>query len=206
MSTATGGEALLNGQRDNALSAASADTRSYYWLGFSPNWAGSDSNHKVDVDTTVQGLRVRNRSGYVDFSTRREVSMTVESVLLFGDQPGIGVLPIEVGSAESAFGGTMKVPISMRIPLEQLTVLPDGGKYSAAVELRIAALDDRGGRSEIPVIPVTLEMPGKPPAGAYATYATTLQLRRTKNQLVLAVSDPVGGAIYSARTEVVPRK
>ena len=206
VSTATGGEAFLNGQRDNALASASADTRTYYWLGFSPDWTGSDSEHKVDVATTVQGLRVRTRSGYVDFSTKRETSMMVESVLLFGDQPGVGILPIQVGSSENSFGGTMKVPITMRIPLEQLTVLRSGDKYNADVELRIAALDDRGGRSDIPVIEVTLEMPSKPPAGAYATYQTTLQLRRARNQVVLAVSDPVGGAIYSARTEIAPQK
>lgn len=205
VSTETGGDALLNGERDRALSAAASDTRSYYWIGFSPPWDGSDANHKVTVDTRVDGLRVRSRSGYVDFSTRRETSMTVESVLLFGDRPGVSPLPVELGASESSRGGTMKVPITMRIPLEQLTLLQQGDRYVADVELRVAALDDRGGRSEIPVIPVSLSMPGKPPAGAYATYTTTLQLRRARNQLVLAVSDPVGGAIYSARMEVGPK-
>ena len=66
------------------------------------------------------------------------------------------------------------------------------------------ALDERGGRSDIPVIPIRLDMPGKPPVGAYATYTTMIQLRRAKNDLVLAVSDPAGGAIYSARAEVNP--
>ena len=75
---------------------------------------------------------------------------------------------------------------------------------SAEVELRIAALDERGGRSDIPVIPIRLDMPGKAPAGAFATYTTIVQLRRAKNDLVLAVSDPAGGTIYSARAEVQP--
>lgn len=206
VSRETGGEALLNSQRDKALSTAAADTRSYYWIGFTPSWTGSDSEHKVSVETRIEGLKARSRSGYVDFSTRRETSMMVESVLLFGDRPGIGELPVEIGASEKAFGSTMKVPVTLHIPLESLTLLPDGERYNAEVELRIAALDDRGGRSDIPVIPVSLTLPGKPPAGAYAIFTTTLQLRRARNQLVLAVSDPVGGAIYSARAEVVPQK
>ena len=205
VSTETGGEALLNGQRDVVLPTAAADTRNYYWLGFQPAWEGSDSAHKVTIDTRIDGLKVRSRSSYVDFSTKRETSMMVESVLLFGDRPGIEPLPVELGQAVKS-GSTMKVPLTVKIPLENLTVLPQGDRFVADVELRIAALDERGGRSEIPVIPVSLSMPSKPPAGTYATYQTTLQLRKAKNQLVLAVSDPVGGAIYSARTEVAPNK
>lgn len=204
VSRETGGEALLNGERDKVLSAAASDTRNYYWIGFTPPWEGSDSKHKVTIDALVEGLRVRNRSGYVDFSTRRETSMMVESVLLFGERPGVAPLPVELGTREKSGGGTMMVPITLRIPLGHLTVLQQGDLYVAEVELRVAALDDRGGRSEIPVIPVSLSLPGRPPAGAYATYTTTLQLRRVRNQLVLAVSDPVGGAIYSARMEVAP--
>jgi len=204
VSTETGGKALLNGERERALEAAAADTRSYYWLGFTPKWVGDDGAHRVEVTTRVAGLKVRNRSGYVDFSRQRETSMAVESVLLFGVAPGAGTLPLELGIPVKAERGTMNVPVTVRIPLDQITTLPSGGQFVAAVELRAAALDDKGGRSEVPVIPVQLEMPGKPPAGAFATYTVTLQLRRTKNQIVVAVSDPVSGAIFSARADVQP--
>lgn len=200
----TGGKALLNGEREKVLSTAASDTRSYYWLGFAPKWVGDDGKHRVDVATRVAGLEVRNRDGYVDFSRRRETSMAVESVLLFGDAPGAGALPLEVGNPVRASGNTMNVPIKVRIPLDRLTVLPSGGRFVAAVELRAAALDDKGGRSEVPIVPVQLELPGEPPPGAFTTYSLTLQLRRAKNQIVVAVSDPVSGAIFSGRAEVAP--
>ncbi len=200
----TGGKALLNGNRERALSTAAADTRSYYWLGFAPKWVGDDGKHRVDVTTRVAGLEVRNRAGYVDFSRRRETSMAVESVLLFGDAPGAGALPLELGDPVKASGNTMNVPVKVRIPLDHLTALPSGDRYVATVEVRAAALDDKGGRSEVPVLPVQLEMPGEPPPGAYATYSLTLQLRRAKNQIVVAVSDPVSGAIFSGRAEIAP--
>jgi len=204
VATETGGKALLNGQREEVLARVTEDTRSYYWIGFAPAWQGDDAAHKVVLDTRVDGLRIRNRAGYVDFSSKSQTSMAVESILLFGDGPGSSPLPFEIGKPTKVSGNRMNVPVTLRIPLSQLTIVPTDKGTSAEVELRIAALDERGGRSDIPVIPIRLDMPGKPPVGAYATYTTMIQLRRAKNDLVLAVSDPAGGAIYSARAEVNP--
>ena len=204
VATETGGKALLNGQREEVLAQVAEDTRSYYWIGFAPTWQGNDSAHKVALSTRVDGLRIRNRAGYVDFSSKSQTSMAVESILLFGAGPGSAPLPLEVGTPTRVSGNRMNVPVTLRIPLSQLTSIATDKGGSAEVELRSAALDERGGRSEIPVIPIRLDMPGKAPAGAYATYTTIVQLRRARNELVLAVSDPAGGAIYSARAEVNP--
>lgn len=202
MARETGGEALLNGQRDRALSTASSDTRTYYWIGFTPPWQGADAQHEVAMETRLEGLRVRNRAGYVDFSSQRETTMAVESVLLFGDRPDIAPMEVQVGTVEKASGGRMKVPVTLQIPLDGVTVLPQGDHYVAELELRVAALDDRGGRSEVPVMPVSLKMPAPPPPGSRLPFTASLQLRRGRNEIVLAISDPASGAIYSARTEV----
>jgi len=200
----TGGKALLNSAREEVLARVAADTRSYYWIGFTPSWQGDDGRHKVALSTRVADLRIRNRSGFVDFSRRHETSMAVESILLFGEGPGAAALPIEVGTPTKASGKTMNVPVTIRIPLEMLTTVATDKGVSAEVELRIAALDDRGGRSDMPVIPLRFDLPGKAPAGAFWTYSTMLQLSREPNELVFAVSDAAGGAIYSARAEVKP--
>ncbi|MDQ1347564.1 MAG: hypothetical protein QG573_936, partial [Acidobacteriota bacterium] len=200
----TGGKALLNSQREEVLARVTEDTRTYYWIGFTPTWQGDDSAHKVALSTRVEDLRLRNRAGFVDFSSKTQTTMAVESILLFGEGPDSAALPVEIGTARKVSGTKMSVPVTIRIPLERLTALVTDKGMSAEVELRIAALDERGGRSDIPVIPIRLDMPGKAPAGAYATYTTMVQLRRARNELVLAVSDAAGGAIYSARAEVNP--
>ncbi len=204
VATETGGKALLNGQREEVLARASEDTRSYYWIGFTPSWQGDDGRHKVELTTRVADLRIRNRAGFVDFSRKSATSMAVESILLFGEGPGSAALPVELGTPTKATGNTMKVPVTIRIPLEMLTTVPTDKGVSAEVELRIAALDERGDRSEMPMIPLRLDLPRKPTAGAYWTYTTMVQLRRAHNELVLAVSDSAGGAIYAARAEVKP--
>ena len=51
----TGGKPLLNGNREIALAGASADTRSYYWLGFTPDWQKDGKSHRVTVEMTKKG-------------------------------------------------------------------------------------------------------------------------------------------------------
>ncbi len=46
----TGGEALLNSQRDDAFERVTADTRSYYWLGFTPTRTQDDQPHEIVVE------------------------------------------------------------------------------------------------------------------------------------------------------------
>ena len=200
----TGGKALLNAAREEVLARVTEDTHSYYWIGFTPSWQGDDGKHKVALTTRVEDLKIRNRAGFVDFSQKRATTMAVESILLFGEGPNALPLPVEIGTAKKVSGTRMNVPVTIRVPLDRLTTLATDKGMSAEVELRIAALDERGGRSDIPVIPIRFDMPGKAPAGAFATYTTIIQLRRARNELVLAISDPAGGAIYSARAQVQP--
>jgi VWFA-related protein len=204
VSQQTGGKALLNARRLTALRTAAADTRSYYWIGFVPNWQGNDSRHRAEVEVRRPGLRVRSRSSYVDMSRSTETSMAVESVLLFGGGPGVKPLPVRFGRPQRSSMNAMKVPVEVGIPLDELTFVPSAGGFATEVELRIAALDDRGGRSEIPVVPVRLEFSEKPAPGKLATYSTTLELRRVLNHVVLAVYDPVSGAIHSATADIRP--
>jgi len=204
VSRETGGRALLNSQRLEALARASADTRTYYWIGFVPDWQGDDARHDVRLEVLREGLEVRSRAGYLDSSQRREVSMAVESVLLFGSGPNVRPLPIQVGEQRRVSAGVMRVDLAFAIPLDGLTLVPAGGGYATQLELRVAALDERGGRSEIPVIPIRLDFAERPAPGRYARYETAVELRRVRNQVVVAVYDPASGVIHSASLEIAP--
>lgn len=200
----TGGRALVNAARLQPLSRAAADTRSYYWLGFVPDWQGNDSRHRMEVSVLRAGLKLRSRSGYVDMARQTEVSMAVESVLLFGNGPNVRPLAVRFGRSQRTSMNVMRVPIELAVPLDGLTFVPVDGGFATDLELRLAALDERGGRSEIPVVPVRLKLAAPPAPGGFVKYETTVDLRRVANQLVVAVYDPVSGTIYSASAEVRP--
>jgi len=203
---ATGGEALRAGQRKVALARAAADTRSYYWLGFTPVQKRNDQHHDVRVEVRRPGLKVRSRSGYVDLSKNGESAMMVESAMLFGSPAGTASLPVELGAATRSGRREILVPIKIALPVAAMTVVPIEGEYRTELEVRAAAVDDNGDRSDIPVMPIKLAFKKPPETGKYVPYNLTLKLRRARQHLVIALFDPLGVRILTAEADVNPPK
>ena len=200
----TGGRALLNSLANSPLSTVESDTRTYYWLGFTPSWQGNDKRHKVEVEVTHPGFRVRAREDFFDLSRKNEVSMQVESAMLFGGAPDSAPLPMKLGQVAVTGRREMEVPIALAIPADAVTFVPLNGKYSAELELRIVAVDGNGNRAPVPVIPITLTAEAQPKAGATLHYETKLKMRRMAHHLTVAVFDPLSGKILTAQTDVGP--
>ncbi|HZF11672.1 MAG TPA: VWA domain-containing protein [Thermoanaerobaculia bacterium] len=202
----TGGRALLNSKRVDVLATAAADTTSYYWLGFTPDRKRDDKRHEVKVEVLRPGLTARARDSFFDLSRSSEVSMQVESAILFGNPAGTSGMPMRVGKITHAGRGTMKVPLTLGLPVDRMTVLPLHGKYSAEVELRAAGLNDRGERSDIPVVPVVLTSEKAPAPNGHVRYDVTLTMRAVPQHLVVAIYDPPSGKVTLAETDVKPEK
>jgi VWFA-related protein len=200
----TGGEALINAQRLDALERTAADTRSYYWLGFTPERQGDDRRHRIEVRVTRPGLTARTRGSFFDFSRQREVTLAVESALRFGAPPSAQPLRVEIGRGERSGLRRMKVPISIALPADALTLLPAPGGFVVQVELRVAVLDEDGATADTPVVPLTLQLAERPAPGAMLRYDTELTMRRKAHDLVVAVYDVPSGAILSSKLEVSP--
>jgi VWFA-related protein len=204
LAAATGGRELINAQRVEVLSQPIADTRSFYWLGFTPKWQGDDRNHRVEVSVRRPGLRVRSRDGFRDLSRTAEVSMAVESAMLFGNPPSTAPLQLAVGPPETLRGRRMRVPIQLVVPTGELTAVPTGDVWVVTAELRVAAQDEQGRTAPVPVVPLELRLPRPPAQGEGARYSTTLELRRTTHDLVVALYDPLSGKLFSATARVIP--
>jgi VWFA-related protein len=197
----TGGRPLLNSLRDKALDIAEEDTRSYYWLGFTPTWERNDRQHKVDVDVRRPGLTVRSRNSFLDLSKQASVSMMMESALLFGNLPDAIQMPVKLGTISKTRAGT-EIPITLALPVSAFTAVPLEGKYHAKLELRVAATDDQGNRSEIPVIPLDLASDKEPKAGGFVKYETKVTVQGKPKHLVLATYDPLSGKVATSEVDV----
>ena len=200
----TGGEAMLNSFRATALPRTLEGISSYYWLGYTPTWARDDEEHKVKIEVLRPGLKTRSRRSFRDLSRQSEVTMMVESNLLFDTDLRGHSLEATLGEPKKARGKKVELPVSLKIPMDQLLMLPVAGGFEANLELRVAVIDEKGARSEIPVIPVKLGGETKPPPGAYATYDTTLLLRAIEQQLALVLYDVAGEKMLSTSVEFNP--
>jgi VWFA-related protein len=204
VSAETGGEALLNSARLDPLERAIADTRSYYWLGFSPDRQGDDRRHSIEVRVKRPGLEARTRESFFDFSREREVTLAVESALRFGAPPSVQPLLVQVGRGERAGMRRMVVPVSVAMPTDALTFLPGPEGFVVQIELRVAVLDEDGATADTPVVPLTFQLAEIPEPGTLLRYDTQLKLRRKAHDLVVAVYDLPSGTILSSTLEVSP--
>ncbi len=200
----TGGRALINASRGRAFERVVSDTRSYYWLGFSPARAWDDGRHEVALEVRDADYRLRSRTGFLDSSRGREVTMAVESTLLFGNTPTEAGISVEVGEPVRKGRGKMEVPLTLAIPLERVTFLPTGQGWATQLELRVAVKDEEGRRAEVPVVPLVLVASESPLAGQVGRYETKLMLRREKHQAVVAVYDAASGRILSSSLTIAP--
>lgn len=198
----TGGRALFNTNRTAALSTAEADTRSYYWLGFTPSWQRNDKHHKIQVLPLRPGLTVRARTGFLDLSSDAEVAMMVESALMLGNLPGAIPMPMRLGKPVKRKRGELEIPVTLALPVNVLTVVHVNGQYTSRLELRAAVADAKGNRSNVPSIPLTLSADKAPRPGGYVRYDTRILLPPSARHLVVAVYDPMSGKISTAEADL----
>ena len=201
----TGGRAWLNAAGGDALAETAADTRSYYWLGFTARRAGDEDRHKIRVRVLRPGLEVRARDSFRDLPRRTETSLAMESAVRFGEAPGALPLPAEVSRPRKAGARRMEVQVKVGIPLDLVTWVPaPGGGVHGRVELRVAALDEYGETAEVPVVDIDLRHTERPPAGKYSLYETWVKLRRARQRLLVTVHDATSGEAAAFQTDVRP--
>ena len=200
----TGGRAFINAERLTAFEDMVSDTRSFYWLGFSPHRDWDDQRHEVKVRVKEPSFRVRSRSSFLDSSKQHEVDMVLESSLLFGSPPGPQQLRVEVGEPRRKGRKKMEVPLSVLFPLTEVTFLPEGNDLVTGLELRVNVRDEEGRRAEIPMVPMMLKIQDDPRPGAYGRFDTNLLLRRQSHEAAVGVYDPASGRIFSSIVQISP--
>ncbi len=201
----TGGKAFMAGSNVKALSIVDADTASYYWLGFMPEYRRDDRPHDIRVEVLRSGLRVRSRRGYLDLSRRTEADMEAQRALLFPDQANAGPLLVDVGEPERVNRRTMSVPVTVYLPVGRFPALPAfEGRFVQGLELRFATVDWLGRQGEIIMTSLALGGAAQPAPDEVVAYRTFLSMRRKPHDLVVTVHDPVSRLTASARLPLVP--
>ena len=200
----TGGKAVLNSARLSSFERVAADTRSYYWLGFTPEWRADGQRHEIRVKVRRSGLKARARGGFSDLSRGTRAELETESLLLFGGGGGLERIRVRTGEARRAGLWSIELPVTLEIPAGALTPLPADGGYEVQATLSMGALDEWGGRTRLQSVPLRLTLPAAPGPDVYARFETILKLRRIQQRLVFAVNDSLSDSRSWAELEVKP--
>lgn len=140
----TGGKFFLGGSRiARGFRTIAEDVTAYYSLGYRASTGGSGIQ-KIDV--RVKGrpeLSVRARREILRRSPEREMDEIVAANLIFPRQ--VNELGI-TAAAEKPQNRieSIRVPVIVRIPMANLTFIPNGDKYRAEFSVHYAAIDGAG--------------------------------------------------------------
>ncbi|HEV7509544.1 MAG TPA: VWA domain-containing protein [Thermoanaerobaculia bacterium] len=192
MAGQTGGKAILNSAWQNAFERVTADTSSYYWLGFTPQWKADGSRHKISLEMRRPGLAVRSRSGFSDLSRETEAQVQAESLLLYGfpkDEHPLGVTP---GVLRRVSFLRRELPVTVEVPADALAPQVEDGTWSLVGTLSIAALDKSDANPHWRTLQVRFKSNGLPPAGATTSVQTVVKLARSTRKVVFAVGGEHG--------------
>ena len=196
-----GGLATRGAAATRPLQPVREDIRSYYVLAFIPDRAWNDRRHEVEVEVLFAGAKVRHRKDFRDLSRSTQRALRVEEALLVDLTEGD--LDVRLGEPRKVKRSVVEVPVELVIPMDWVTMLPDGDEWKSALEIRIAALDKWGERSEMPVVPVMLSGE-KPEPGSRSIYETRVHLRDVRQRLVFSVTDRLTGEARIAAIDLEP--
>lgn len=199
----TGGLYLTSNVVHDSLVKAEASTARYYSLGFQPAHPEDGKYHKLSVKVKQPGYSVIHRVGYSDVSPEhqlRELLRLRISML----QPAKAVpVQLSVGPAKNADKGVLALTASM--PIRNITILPDGGRYAGRVHVYVSVFD-RDGRNlsfhhfqQNVVIPA--EMREKALADSFK-YQTAIRLEKGEYHLAVTLRDDLSREIGTAVQKV----
>lgn len=196
----TGGRFLKAGAPH--LQRISEDTRSYYWLGFTST-AADNKRRNLEVQMLRDGLKVRSRSSFLPLSRSVRSAMMVEGALLTGRaMPNAKPMEVLTGPAEEKGPHTAQLPLTFRIPVEAITLLPQDGRLIAHLQLWIASIDKQGRRSEVTVTPISFAVAEMPDPGKRVVYRSDILVRKAEQEVQFALIDAQSGETLSARIKL----
>jgi VWFA-related protein len=210
----TGGRSFISGaDLDERMEAVRLDLASYYSLGYRPARERSDGYHRVDVRVRREGLRVLHRAA-VTVQEREEqaASSAVSALLAEGPLDNLYGAVVEVGtpSTEKRRGGQKLVPITVKVPLREVVLLPAGnGKHQGKLRFHFALRDDKGAFRRLDSKPLVFDVPDDQLAvarGQHVAYRVEVPLPAGSYRFATAIEDELGGTSGVAAAPVVVAK
>lgn len=207
ISAMTGGIATVGTNNfDGAFQTIENDLNTYYSLGYRSGTERIDRQRMLEVKSRNRSYIVRARRSFVEKSMRTEMSDRVVANLFY-DRPGNEMrITLTTGQPVANDPYTFRVPLEIHIPMEGITVLPQGEVMSGAFSVYVVVSNKNGDMSDVvsksQQIRLTLEDFAKL-KGKYYTYELELVMEKGRNRISVGVVDEIANTTGFERQEVL---
>jgi len=206
----TGGVASINTNNfAGAFTTIEKDLESYYSLGYRAGTERVDRQRTLDVRLKSKaGYIVRNRQSFVEKSTFAAMTDRVVANLLYRTKANDLKIAVRSNSPVPSDDGLFKVPIEIQIPMDSLTLLPQGDIHAGGFTVYVAVANKDGDMSDVSrkQHQMTIkngEMEKAKGKGKYYTYSLTLLMEPGLNKISVGVVDDVSNVTGFAKDQVI---
>lgn len=193
----TGGKAILNTSNfGGALENLAQDFSRLYSLGYRSRTGGDGAYHRIEVKVKRPGLKVRHRSGYVDKPQDQRVADRAYSSLILGVESNPLAARVDFAAAKKEGFGKYHLPLIVRVPLGELTLLPEGDRLKGRLRFFFAVQDPDGAISEVSEVPYPIDIAAtdfEQNRGKDIGYALKLAVRPGQPKVSIGIWDEVSG-------------
>jgi VWFA-related protein len=204
----TGGVALV--QTNNFASAfrrIQTDLDAYYSLGYRAGTERVDRQRTLQVRMKNRAYTARSRQSFVEKSPVAEMSDRVVANLLYRTKANELKIMVKISTPHVTDDADLfTVPVEVRIPMESLTLLPQGETYAGGFTVYVAVANRDGDMSDVQrkshQIHVTNDEM-KTISGKYYTYTLDLLMERGLNKVSIGVIDDVSNTTGFARDQII---
>ncbi|HSP17453.1 MAG TPA: VWA domain-containing protein [Thermoanaerobaculia bacterium] len=192
------GQAFKNIQRD-------LDT--YYSLGYRASTERIDRQRQLQVRVKRKDLIARARQTFVEKSTFAEMNDKVVANLLYRTKQNDLKILVRTGTPVAADEDLYKVPVEIQIPMDSLTLLPQGDtEYVGGFDVYVAVANKDGDMSDVSRKSHSLRVPTPDMArakGKYYAYSLDLLMEKGLNKISIGVVDNISNVSGFAREQVI---
>jgi VWFA-related protein len=194
MAEMTGGLASINTNNfAQAFRNIERDLQSYYSLGYRAGTERVDRQRNIDVRVKNKKYIVRSRQTFVEKSTYAEMNDRVIANLLYKTKANDLKIMVKVGRPEPQ-EDLFRVPVEIQIPMESLTLLPQGESYMGGFSIFVAVANKDNDLSDVARKSHQIRVPKtqiETIKGKYYTYSIDLLMEPGTNRVSVGVSDDV---------------
>jgi VWFA-related protein len=191
-----------------AFKNISRDLDSYYSLGYRAGTERVDRQRNLEVRLAKpnKNYTVRSRQTFVEKSTYAEMSDRIIANLLYQTKANDLKILMKTDRPVPMDDGNFKVPVEVQIPMESLTILPQGEIYAGGFDLYVAVANKDGDLSDVTQKQQQIRIPPsdmQKTKGKYYAYTMDLLMERGVNKISVGVVDQISNSTGFARQQVV---
>lgn len=203
----TGGQATVGTNNfKSAFERIAQDLASYYSIGYRSATERVDRQRSVEVRARNRGYVVRARKTFVEKSIPTEMTDRVVANLFYPSNSNDMKIFLTTGRPVQVESDRFRVPVEVHIPMESLTLIPQGEIMAGGFAVYVVAADLEGDMSDVSQQSHAIRIPtseiSKVP-GKHYTWSVELLMKKGRNKISVGLIDEISRVTGFQRQEVL---